>query len=63
MGFPAKLSVQGHAQVFSSVSLRYLLTVNSNWDVFKASVGKVNMNRSRTGDVDLRFYITTVQDG
>ena len=45
MGFPAEHSVQGHAKVFSCVSIRYLLPVNSNWDVFKASVGKVNMNR------------------
>ena len=25
--------------------------------------GKTNINTLRTGDADLRFYITTVQDG
>ena len=37
MGFPAELSVQGHAKVFSHVSIWYLLIVKSKWDVFKAS--------------------------
>ena len=34
MGLPAELSFQGHNQVFSSVSIRYLLIGNSNWSVF-----------------------------
>jgi hypothetical protein len=57
MGFPAELSVQGHAQVFSCVSIWYLLIVNSNWDVFKASDGKVNMNRFRFIKLDVQFFV------
>ena len=56
MGLPAELSVQGHTQVISSVSIWYLLTVNSNRDVFKASVGKVNMNRFRFIKLDVPFF-------
>ena len=57
MSFPAELSVQGHTLVFSSVSIRYLLTVNSKWDVFKASVGKVYMNRFRFIKLDVPFFV------
>ena len=57
MGLPAELTVQGHTQVFSSVSLRYFLIVNSNWDVFKASVGKVSMNRFRFTKLDVTIFL------
>ena len=57
ISLPAELSVQVHAQVFSSVSIWYLLTVNSNWDVFKASVGKGNMNRFRFIKLDVPFFV------
>ena len=55
-GLPAELSIQGHTKVFSNVSIRYLLIVSSNWDVFKASVGKVNMNRFRFIKLDVPFF-------
>ena len=56
MGFPAELGVQGHAKVYGCVSIHYRLIVNSNWDVFKASVGKVNMNRFRFIKLDVPFF-------
>jgi hypothetical protein len=58
MGFPSKLSVQGHAKILSCVSIRYLLIVNSYWVVFEASVGKVNMNRFRFIKLDVPFFLS-----
>ena len=57
-GFPSKLSVERHAKVFSSISIWYLLTINSYWDVFEASVGKVNMNWFRFIKLDVPFFLT-----
>jgi hypothetical protein len=56
MGFQSKLSVQSHAKILSCVSIQYLLIVNSYWDVFEASVGKVNMNRFRFIKQDMPFF-------
>jgi len=45
------------SKVFCCISIRYLLTVNSYWDVFEASVGKVNMNRFRFIKLDVPFFV------
>jgi hypothetical protein len=57
MGFPSKLSVYGHAKILSCVSIWYFLIINGYWDVFEASVGKVNMNQFRFIKPDMPFFV------
>jgi len=42
--------------MFSCVSIWYFLNVNSYWNVFEASVGKVKMNRFRFIKLDVLFF-------
>ena len=41
----------------------YRVLVGVWWGDMKEATWKANINTLRTGDADLRFYITTVQDG
>jgi len=51
-----------HSRAMHLDIIKVLLPTDAQENGFKMSV-KIYINTLRTGDADLRFYITSVQDG
>jgi len=58
-----------HWCIYTSIRLWQLLFASNKWTVLLTHCGRVTqvcvftLQLCRTGDADLRFYVTTVQDG